>query len=136
MNDEADKSGQFSDSTESNGSTEPKGSEVQQIWEGCRVAVYAADASLEWEDDDVEVKQRGERLEILYWDEEGPVLFGGRSTDDGLYELVCRSRPRTATLRWSEPGRRLEGSWEQGEESGSWQIVLGPVHPEGRGVDS
>jgi len=99
-------------------------SEPQQSWEGCRVAVHAADASLEWEDDDVEVKQIGERLEVLYWDEEGPVLFGGRCTDDGLYELVCRSRPRTATLRWAETGRRLEGSWHQGSESGSWQIVL------------
>ena len=78
-----------------------------------------------FEDDDVELKQQGDVLNVLYWDDEGPVVFGGTLQEDGRFDLVCRSRPRTATLRWADDRRSLEGTWWQGDERGTWTIVLG-----------
>lgn len=96
-------------------------------FERCRIEVRAPDGSIECEDEEAEVRRDGERLEVLYWDDQGPVLFGGAARADGSFELVCRSRPRTGTLAWASPGRRLEGDWRQGDESGRWEIELGPA---------
>lgn len=98
---------------------------ASERFERCRIEVRAADGSIECEDDDAEVRLDGDRLEILYWDDEGPVLFGGGVASDGSFELVCRSRPRTGTLAWASPGRRLAGEWRQGGESGRWEVELG-----------
>jgi hypothetical protein len=97
---------------------------ISSIWQGCRVLVHASDAVLEFEDDDVEVKQVGDVINVVYWDDDGPVVFGGVRQDEGSFDLVCRSRPRTATLRWADDGRRLEGTWRQGDEQGTWVIVV------------
>ena len=83
------------------------------------------DAALRFEDDDVEVKQQGDAMSVVYWDDDGPVVFGGLLRSEGRFELVCRSRPRTATLHWAEDRRSLEGTWREGDEQGTWTILLG-----------
>jgi hypothetical protein len=76
--------------------------------------------------DDCDVTLLPGALELHYFDDEGPVVFGGRECDPGVFELVCRSRPRTAVLRRSGGDSALEGTWEQGEAQGTWRIVLPP----------
>ena len=84
--------------------------------------------TLEFEDDDVELKIEAGSISVVYWDEEGPVVFVGTvGTGDGEeFALVCRSRPRKATLSWSSDRRSLAGTWSQGDEQGSWIIVVRP----------
>jgi hypothetical protein len=96
-----------------------------KVWQQCRVLVRDAEDALQFEDDDVELKQDGDQLSVLYWDDDGALMFGGLLGTSGEYELVCRSRPRTATLAWSHDESRLEGTWRQGSEHGTWAIVLG-----------
>ena len=107
-------------------------------WEGCTVFVHDADGELVCEDDEVDLTivlpGEGDGSEdalatgstfLLYWDEEGAVAFSGAMEPDGSFLLSCRSRPRTATLAWSEDQRRLEGDWAQGEEHGSLRVEIG-----------
>ena len=106
-------------------------------WEGCTVFVHDAAGELVCEDDEVDLTivlpGEGDGSEdalatgstfLLYWDEEGAVAFSGAMKPDGTCLLSCRSRPRTATLTWSEDQRRLEGDWAQGEEHGSLRVEL------------
>lgn len=112
-------------------------------WEGCRVFVHDAAGELVCEDDEVDltIVLPGESdgsedapptgsIFLLYWDEEGAVAFSGARKPDGSFQLSCRSRPRTATLAWSEDQRRLEGDWAQGEEHGSLCVERGEAAPE------
>ena len=73
--------------------------------------------------DDCDVGLDAESITVMYFDDQGPVVFAGHETSPGSFELVCRSRPRVATLERSE-GNVLTGSWEEGEAHGRWRIVL------------
>ena len=96
------------------------------VWQGCRVLVRDSSETLEFEDDDVELTIEEGSIRVVYWDDEGPVVFGGTVGDGEEFALVCRSRPRTATLSWSADQRSLVGVWSQGDEQGSWTIVVRP----------
>lgn len=106
-------------------------------WEGCRVFVHDAAGDLVCEDDEVDltIVLEGEgdgsadapptgSTFLLYWDDEGAVAFSGLMELDGSFHLGCRSRPRTATLAWSEDRRQLTGSWAQGEDRGTLRLEL------------
>ena len=79
------------------------------------------DADFRCEDCDLEFEAGS--ITVTYFDDQGPLVFGGHETSPGCFELVCRSRPRVATLRRSE-ANAFEGSWEEGDEHGRWRIVL------------
>ncbi|MEE9281749.1 MAG: hypothetical protein V3V67_16375 [Myxococcota bacterium] len=89
-------------------------------WSGCRIEVRAG-GELEFADDDCDVRIESGKLTLTYFDDEGPVVFIGREASGG-FELVCRSRPRTATLR--RTGATLHGTWKERDQSGSWTIRL------------
>ena len=85
------------------------------------------DGAPEFDDDDCEVRLEGAALTVSYFDDEGPVVFvGSASAERGHFELVCRSRPRRGTLRRSDDGHLLRGSWQEGDLRGRWEISLGP----------
>ena len=74
--------------------------------------------------DDCDVTIAAGRLELHYFDDEGPLVFGGQEGAAGVFALVCRSRPRTAQLSRAGNESVLEGTWEEGESKGSWRVVL------------
>lgn len=95
---------------------------------GCVLELWSEDPEEpDFRCDDCDVTIRPDSLELLYFDAEGPVVFGGRAQAAGVFELVCRSRPRTGVLRRAGKESALEGTWEQGESRGTWRVVL----PEG-----
>jgi hypothetical protein len=78
--------------------------------------------------DDCDLGLDAGSITVTYFDDQGPLVFGGHETSPGCFELVCRSRPRVASLERCE-ANAFEGSWEEGEAHGCWRIVLpsGPV---------
>jgi hypothetical protein len=96
-------------------------------WTGCQVEVFADDGAVLFDDDDCDVRLREQILIVSYFDDEGPLVFEGRGSDDGSYELWCRGRPRKARLSLSPDQSRFEGAWIEGDERGSWRILLGEV---------
>ena len=98
------------------------------LWSGCRIRIVSDQHGLVCEDDDADLRIDEAGLELTYWDERGAVVFSGPPPEDEGYELVCRSRPRRATLRCPGQAKRLEGRWSEGDECGSWSVEL-PAHP-------
>jgi hypothetical protein len=94
-------------------------------WTGCVVEVLAEDGSVLFDDDDCDVRLREEILIVSYFDDEGPLVFEGRRSDAGSYELWCRGRPLRGHLELSSDRTRFEGAWVQGDDRGSWRIRLG-----------
>ena len=80
------------------------------------------DGSPVFTDDDVDVEIEDGRILLTYFDERGAVVFQGREESPGRFALIARSRPRKAELRRSESV--LEGSWREGDETGSLRIEL------------
>ena len=94
------------------------------MWSNCCVQVRCWDEDDRFECEDCDVRLEDGTIVISYFDEEGPVVFAGEDDPSGHYHLVCRSRPRKATLHRFEGGTTFEGSWTQGDERGFWRIVL------------
>ena len=93
----------------------------------CVLAVVTLDPDeADFHCDDCDLRLEGDRLELAYFDDEGPVVFAGVAVEPGVFELVCRSRPRTASLRRLGEESVLEGSWEEGDSRGSWRVLLPP----------
>ena len=93
-------------------------------WSGCQIRVTGE--AEPFFDDDCDVQLEGDSLVVSYFDSEGPLVFVGSPSDGGTrFDLVCRSRPRRATLERSADGRSLEGRWTERELSGTLHIVLG-----------
>ena len=88
----------------------------------CRADVGFDDGSPMFTDEDADVEIEDGRILLTYFDERGAVVFQGREEAPGRYELTARSRPRRANLTRS--GDVLEGSWRQGDQTGSLRIEL------------
>jgi hypothetical protein len=88
----------------------------------CRAEVGFDDGSPVFTDDDVDVEIEDGRILLTYFDERGAVVFQGREESPGRYALSARSRPRKAEL--AKSGAVLEGSWREGDETGSLRIEL------------
>lgn len=94
-------------------------------FESCSVELRSSTGDVpDFSGDDCDVTLEAGSITVAYFDDEGPVVFGGREASPGRFELVCRSRPRVATLE--RRGQAFEGSWEEQESRGSWRIVLPP----------
>lgn len=92
-------------------------------FEDCRIEVkYSGDDAPDFDSDDCELTLDSGTIAVVYFDNEGAVIFAGHETTPGCFELVCRSRPRVASLE--RRGDTLEGSWEEPEARGSWRILL------------
>ena len=91
------------------------------IWSSCRIEVRAGEA-LAFEDDDCDVRLEAGKLTLTYFDSEGPLVFIGLEQEDGCFDLVCRSRPRRATLHRN--GNTLTGTWQEADATGAWTITL------------
>ena len=89
----------------------------------CRAEVGFDDGSPVFTDDDVDVEIEDGQMLVVYFDDQGPVVFQGREAAPGRYELTARSRPRKAQLLRTEGV--LEGSWQEGDRTGSLRIELG-----------
>ncbi len=88
----------------------------------CRAVVGFDDGSPVFTDDDVDVSIEDGRILLTYFDDQGAVVFEGREEAPGHYELTARSRPRRAQLRRTDDV--LEGSWREGNSTGSLRIEL------------
>ncbi len=88
----------------------------------CRAEVGFDDGSPVFIDDDVDVEIEDGRMLLTYFDDEGAVVFEGREQAPGHYVLTARSRPRKAQLLRTEDV--LEGSWREGDSTGSLRIEL------------
>ena len=88
----------------------------------CRAEVGFDDGSPVFTDDDVDVEIEDGRMLLTYFDDQGAVVFQGREEAPGRYELIARSRPRRAQLLHT--GSVLEGSWQEGDSTGSLRIEL------------
>ena len=101
-------------------------------WTNCRIEVRRADGEPPFLDDDCDVALEAGRLIVSYFDDEGPVVFEAPAPEaaepaPAPYELVCRSRPRVATLQASPDRSRLHGRWREGDLEGEWTILLPPA---------
>ncbi len=94
----------------------------------CRAEVGFDDGSPVFTDDDVDVEIEDGRMLLTYFDDQGAVVFQGREEAPGRFELTARSRPRKAQLQ--RTGGALEGSWQEGDVTGSLHIVLTPEETE------
>ncbi len=97
---------------------------MQSSWSGCKVELVTLAEGLVFEDDDVDLRIDDAGIELCYWDDQGAVIFTGAPSSDGHFQLVCRSRPRVATLHFTPGERVLEGSWSERDERGHWRIEL------------
>ncbi len=88
----------------------------------CRAEVGFDDGTPVFTDDDVDVELGDGHILLVYFDDQGAVVFQGREEAPGRYELTARSRPRKAQL--VRTGSTLEGSWQEGENTGSLRIEL------------
>ena len=88
----------------------------------CRAVVGFDDGSPVFTDDDVDVTIADGRILLTYFDDQGAVVFEGREEAPGQYQLTARSRPRKAQLLRTEDV--LEGSWREGDSTGSLRIEL------------
>ena len=67
-----------------------------KIWQKCRVLVRGPRDELQFEDEDAELKQDGDTLSILYWDDDG--AFGLVPGLHGALKQVYRSRPEAMAV--------------------------------------
>ncbi len=88
----------------------------------CRAEVGFDDGRPVFIDDDVDVEIEDGRMLLTYFDDQGAVIFQGREEAPGRYALIARSRPRRAQLQ--RTGGVLEGSWREGDSTGSLRIEL------------
>ncbi|MCE2391152.1 MAG: hypothetical protein J4G09_06660 [Proteobacteria bacterium] len=95
-------------------------------WSNCRIEVRPADGDSPFRDDDCDVTLDEGRLIVSYFDDEGPLVFEAPEPETGPFELVCRSRPRRATLALSDDRARLHGRWRERDLEGEWTIFLDP----------
>ena len=91
----------------------------------CRAEVGFDDGTPVFIDDDVDVELGDGHILLVYFDDQGAVVFQGREEAPGRYELTARSRPRKAQLVRTEDV--LEGSWQEGDRTGSLRIELTKV---------
>ena len=95
-------------------------------WTSCRIEVRRADGEPPFRDDDCDVALEAGRLIVSYFDDEGPVVFEAEEPESGPFELVCRSRPRLATLSLTPDRARLHGRWSERDLEGELTIFLTP----------
>lgn len=88
----------------------------------CRTEVRFDDGSPAFVDDDADVEIDDGRILLCYFDDCGAVVLQGREKEPGRFELVARSRPRKARLTRNEGV--LEGTWYEGDSTGSLRVVL------------
>jgi hypothetical protein len=88
----------------------------------CRARVVFDDGSPVLTDDDVDVEIEDGRILLCYFDDQGAVVFQGREESPGRFALVARSRPRRAELLHRDGV--LEGSWREGDRTGTLRVEL------------
>jgi hypothetical protein len=93
-------------------------------WSNCTVEIFAPDGTLERREADCDVRLGERDIVISYFDDEGPLVFSGPNDGSGRFDLHCRSRVRRVSMRLEEDESRLEGSWSEDGEEGSWRILL------------
>jgi hypothetical protein len=93
-------------------------------WSDCTVEIFGPDGALEWREGDCDVRLGERDIVISYFDEEGPLVFIGPNDGSGRFELHCRSRVRRAVVQLEADESRLEGSWSESGERGTWRILL------------
>lgn len=98
---------------------------MHRILENCRVEVSAWGGRDRVRCDDADVRLEGESIGIAYSDEDGMVLFEGRSDGVGGWVLAARSRPWRAWLGpdASEKGA-YQGQIEENDEKVQWRLRL------------
>ena len=95
------------------------------LYEDCRVEIVCVRNGVVCEADDAELRIDEQGLELSFWDDEGAYVFTAPPDSGGHYSLVCRSRPRKATLHQPPEATWLAGTWEERDERGYWRVDLG-----------
>jgi hypothetical protein len=75
--------------------------------------------------DGCELVLRGDTIVVSYEGETGPVIYMGKQTGQGHYNLSCPEKRARATLhRWPDDGLTFEGSWVEDGEFGMRQVEI------------
>jgi hypothetical protein len=98
--------------------------EGMPVWEDARVDTVYYDERVADENAPCDVRIDGDQIVVSYEDEEGKVVYTGKSHGPGHYHLAAPERKGTATLHKFEGSKFLEGFWIEDGWKGFWRITL------------
>lgn len=94
------------------------------IWKNSRMDSVYYDDTEALEDEPCEVRIDGDLIVVSYEDDDGVVIYKGKSQGAGHFQLTAPERNAKATLHMFEGSKILEGFWIEEGYKGFWRITL------------